>query len=656
MSASGRASEVGRTAVTEAIYREVTRAFTLRAFIIALPAMVINVYWTTVVEVRWYTLDTTSLPLFITPIFILFIIITLNAVIGRLLRRALTAGELVTIYVMLVVSSSLGGHDMLQNLFGSIAHAIWYESPANRWADLFLAEYPRWLTVTDKDVLRGFYLGDASPYRWDILLTWAVPLLWWSLLLIFLLAIMFGFNVLLRRQWTEHEKLAYPIIQLPLTMIHHEGIRSFWLNKAMWWGFGLAAFIDIVNGLHELYPNFIRFTYIKLFNWHDLITDRPWSAIRPLRTSMYPFAIGLCYLLPLDLSFSCWFFFIIRFAEQVLGAMFGWERARGYPFFNQQAAGSWIALGLGAFWGSRLWLREALRQAWRGNSLSEHEPMSLRLAVALIIAGIVGVYWFSYRMGMSWLTITLFYFVYFGYALAITRVRAELGAPHEIYYAQPRFVIADILGTSRFTTRELTAINMLHWFNRGYRCHPMPNQMEAFKMAQLMNIPQRTMMKTLLTAFSLGIPICYWANLHVCYREGAVTRCRGFKNWVGWESFNVLASWLSSPQQRQWRNIYWMIGGAGVVFGLRWLRLTFTGFPLHHAGYPLAISYAMDYFWFAFLISWMAKSFILRFGGIQAHRQAMPFFLGLILGDYTLGSFWGIYGPIKGVRTYRIYI
>jgi hypothetical protein len=631
------------------------KALTWRAFIIGILATVINVYWTTVVEVRWYTLDTTSLPLFITPIFILFCIVVLNAAFGRLAKRALSSSELICIYVMLVVSSSLSGHDMLQNLFGAIAHAVWYESPSNRWADLFLNEYPKWLTITDKEVLRGFYLGDDSPYKLSVLLTWAKALSWWTLLIAFLLCVMFGFNALLRRQWTEHERLAFPIIQLPIAMVHPTIARTFWFNRMMWLGFSIAAFIDIVNGLHELYPSFPYFTYIKLYNWHDLITNRPWSAIRPLRTSMYPFAIGLCYLLPLDLSLSCWVFFLVRFAEQLFGAVFGWDQVKGYPFFNQQAAGSWIAIGLCVLLSLRHSLKTALKKAIRREDDPE-ECMPYSLALSLVLIGVAGIYWFSFRMGMGWLSTTTFYAIYFTYALAITRVRAELGAPHEIYFAQPRFVIADMFGTSRFSVRELTAINMLHWFNRGYRCHPMPNQMEALKMAQIMGIPQRTMMKHLAISFPIALLITYWANLHVCYREGAVTRCIGFKNWVGWESFNVLSSWLISPQQRQWRNIYWMIGGFVIVLVLRWMRLSFSGFQLHHAGYALAISFAMDYFWFAFLISWMAKYFILRFGGIQAHRKAIPFFLGLILGDYTLGSFWAIYGPIKGVRTYRIYI
>ena len=37
------------------------------------------------------------------------------------------------------------------------------------------------------------------------------------------------------------------------------------------------------------------------------------------------------------------------------------------------------------------------------------------------------------------------------------------------------------------------------------------------------------------------------------------------------------------------------------------------------------------------------------------HRQVAPLFLGLILGDYVIGSIWAIIGPTLGLRTYKIF-
>jgi hypothetical protein len=53
---------------------------------------------------------------------------------------------------------------------------------------------------------------------------------------------------------------------------------------------------------------------------------------------------------------------------------------------------------------------------------------------------------------------------------------------------------------------------------------------------------------------------------------------------------------------------------------------------------------------------WWHKSIILKVGGIRLHRQAIPFFLGLILGDYVLGAIWAIVGPLIGKPLYAIFI
>lgn len=54
------------------------RAVTPRAILIGALLIPLNVYWVTVMEVRWYTLDGSCLPLFITPVFFLFTLVVLN--------------------------------------------------------------------------------------------------------------------------------------------------------------------------------------------------------------------------------------------------------------------------------------------------------------------------------------------------------------------------------------------------------------------------------------------------------------------------------------------------------------------------------------------------------------------------------------------------
>ena len=59
-------------------------------------------------------------------------------------------------------------------------------------------------------------------------------------------------------------------------------------------------------------------------------------------------------------------------------------------------------------------------------------------------------------------------------------------------------------------------------------------------------------------------------------------------------------------------------------------------------------------FWFSIFVSWAIKFIVLRLGGLKLHRQSIPFFLGLVLGEFVVGSMWSIRGVVFRVPSYRI--
>ena len=239
----------------------------------------------------------------------------------------------------------------------------------------------------------------------------------------------------------------------------------------------------------------------------------------------------------------------------------------------------------------------------------------------------------------------------------ITRVRAELGSPHEIVWVNPIQVLITVFGTRALGAQDLTVMSVLYWFNRGYRNHPMPNQLEAFKMLEgKPRVGIGAISGVLIVAAIISLFATDWANLHVLYYYGGEGKSTGFKAFVGGESYNRLAGWLTTPVAPASTGLYFIAGGFILTVALSLLRTSFVWWPFHPAGYALALSYAMEYFWMPVLIGWALKFLIIRYGGAKMYRLAIPFFLGLILGDYTMGSLWAILGPIMGVPTYKIYI
>lgn len=128
----------------------------------------------------------------------------------------------------------------------------WFATPENEWSNLFWRYLPRWLTIDDKNVLKGYYEGNSTLYTAQHLLGWFTPVLAWFLFIFVLLFVMLCINVILRKQWTENEKLTYPIIQLPIRMTTEA--PSFFSNRLMWVGFATSGGITLINGLHAFYP------------------------------------------------------------------------------------------------------------------------------------------------------------------------------------------------------------------------------------------------------------------------------------------------------------------------------------------------------------------------------------------------------------------
>jgi len=635
------------------------------AVAIALPLIVINNLWITVIEVRWYALDGTCLPLFITPIFILFVLSLINLVTRRVAPRlALRRGELLTIYIMIVTGACLASHDLIQNLFGTLAHPAHFANDTNQYEKLFSRYLPQDMYVWDKVAVKGFYGGGVDPFVRSILQYWVKPLAIWGALVMVLISMMLAINVLIRKQWTEHEKLVFPLVQLPIAMTAEDSGPKFYANKLMWIGFSVAFFIGLINGLHVLYPSMPVLQGIKAYDLAPTFANRPWNAMNVggngLKAAAYPFTIGLVYFIPLDLSFSCWFFYVARKLWQVFGATMGWDTAgnTGFPYWDAQSSGAWLALSIIIVMGTLPHLKTVWRQAFAvgGDQEDASESSLYRKAFYTLGVGSLLLVALSVWMHLPFYLAIVFFALYFLLSIAMTRVRAELGTPHEIVFVNPQQIMLSLLGFNFIGVQHMTVLQSMYWFNRCYRSHPMPNQLEAMKMAEGTKIKIRPLVFILMLSAVVGLLASYWANLHVTYDAGASAKCLGYKWWVGAESFDRLSNWIKNKPTTDLPWLLHMIAGAAIVVGLKTMRGAFVAWPFHPAGYALAISYAMDYFWFAFFVGWLVKLIIIRYGGMKLHNTFVPFFLGLVLGDFTIGSIWAIVGPIIHTQCYKIFI
>ena len=190
-----------------------------RAILVGLLLLPINAYWMAITEIVWGSLRFTSGALQLNVVFILLFLILINRLIKLISpNSALSPRELLTIYIILAASSSMSGYDNMGSLLGVFSHAFWYDTLENDWAALFHKDIPEWLVVSDERAMRGFYRGGESFFTAGNIRNWLHPILMWSAFIVLLITVMLLVNAIIRKQWTEREKLVYPIIQLPLEM------------------------------------------------------------------------------------------------------------------------------------------------------------------------------------------------------------------------------------------------------------------------------------------------------------------------------------------------------------------------------------------------------------------------------------------------------
>ena len=630
------------------------RGVTFRAVALGSLLIPFNAYSVVRLEKVLFGPYPSTISLFANVIFVLFVLAGLNSLLARFAPRfTFSQGELLTLYTMLAISTGLAGLDGVGAINQTMAHGGWFGA-ARHWD--FLGAFPRWLTISDSDALKGHFLGASTLYRAETLRAWLVPVGAWTVFVTQLLFVAQCVNVLVRRQWADRERLTFPIVWLPLAMTEGGTGTAFFENRLMWSGFAVAAGISLWNGLAFLYPS-IPALPIGTVDLKPFLTAKPWSAIDWMPLTFYPLAIGLGYLLPLDLLFSCWFFFLFWKMQVVFSNAAGWDATPDFPFIKEQGFGA--VLGLFGFylWSGRKYYREILRSAWRRPPVHDAEARLERAALFGVIGGMLGLTAFCLAAGVTWWVIVAFFALSLPMLIVVTRIRAELGAPvHDFHFMGPDAMLPRVLGTSSFRPGDFAFFTFAYGLTRAHRSDTMPIGLESLQMARMRNFDARRMFGVLVLATVLGAVSAFWAFEHQAYTFGAATKFhQGFG--MAQEAFGRTEHWTSGSLDARPNHAATGAMGVGLLttLALFAMRLRFLGFPLHPIGYAISSSWAIHLIWMPLLIAWVLKSLTMRYGGLRAYRVLLPFFLGLILGDCVMGSAWGLLSLLGGIQTYNFF-
>lgn len=615
-----------------------------RAILLGFLLTPIHSYLIVKLEIIFYRGGTSASPIFWTTILNLLLLVLFNIALIRLSPKyQFQQQELLVIYVMTNIATCLVGHDMLQILVPMLGHPFWFATPENEWQDLFWSYLPKWLVVSNRRALHGYYYGESSLYTVENFKAWLEPMLWWCGFVFLLVFTLTCINLLFRKQWTEVEKLSYPMIQLPLQMT--DPLFRFYRNRSTWYGFIAISLINTMNSLHVLYPPIPQIPY-WVRNYAYLLTERPWNAIHLLFIGFNPDMIGLGFIIPEDLCFSLWFFHWFWKTQQVIGSILGIRSLPNFPYGREQASGAYLAIGAILLYMNRHHLNKVVLTLVR--STSETVSATYRYAMIGILLGFGLITLFCYYGGMQLWVIIVFFMMYFIIQLAITRMRAELGTPvHDLHYSGPDEILVRTLGTRRLGNGTLVMFSFFWFINRAYRSNVMAHEMEGLKMAERVGINTSTLIFAVMLTGIWGALTAFWAMLHQGYTTGMQVKAYyPAIGAFGYEPWNRLAFWMQNRTTTDLPGTSFMAGGFLFTIILAIMRFKFIWWRFHPAGYAVSNSYNMEVLWSPLFFGWLAKFMILKFGGLKLYRKTLPFFLGLILGHFASAGIWIVVGVI----------
>lgn len=627
----------------------------LRSILLGLLLIVPNTIWVLHMERVKQGPYPTTISLFLNVLFLLVALQCANALLRRAFPSlALRQMELLTIYAMLGLGTAMAGLDTVTIIPQVAADPYRMATPENGWASLLWPHLPKWLTVPDLNALEGYYEGNSSLYSPLHLRAWVPPLAAWTGFVMMLLWTGICLNVLVRRQWQDHERLSYPLIQLPIEMTRPAA--PLYRQPAFWIGALLVAGIDLLNGFATWYPS-VPAVIVRGTDLAESFPDRPWNAIWWMPLNYFPFVIGLGFLLPIDLLFSCWFFYLFWKMERVALSSGGWSTSSDFPYINEQCFGAYAAIVGFSIWAGRRTYLQVIRKALgKPSELDDsNEALSYRIALFGALGGTAGLILFSVAAGLSLHLAVVFFAAFWMLMLAIARIRAELGPPvHDLHFTGPDHMIPMAFGSRNLNGGSMAALCLFFWFNRAYRSAPMPVMTESLAIAHRLRGEQRRMLVALLLAGFVGTVATLWVYLHFAYSLGTQAKMGGGAG-MGAEGFRRMQHWMNNPEGPAWPALIAMGVGGVISLGLMVAHIRIPGWPFHTMGFAISGSWSMNLVWYPLFLAWVCKLLVIRYGGRKGYRLAMNFFMGLIVGEGVVGVGWGLVQFFYDVPIYNFF-
>lgn len=597
--------------------------------------------------------------------FSLFIILPgLNAGL-RLLGIGLSRADLLTAYMVMLVSAAVPVSGFATRLLPILAGLYYYATSENRWAEYLFHHVPTWFGPHDRDVTFVFFEGtEAGSVPWD---AWLLPVARWLLPVAAVNLMLFSLGIFLRKQWIEAERLTFPLAQVPLALVGEDATPTYssemWRSRLFWIAVVVPFLVNALNGLHSFFPAIPNIAYLDSNAKPSLggsLSDPLWQYMYRDFFFEFHFALfGVALMMRQEVSLSLWFFQVlfevIMLCFLVSGIGPGQFTYTPRETFGYVMFARWTKFGAAVFiagliiWSLRGELARAGRAAFR--PFVRCRGMDDRLlgwgfwAFVLGLGGylawtqIIGLA-LSSAIGMLVVTLVAF--------LVTARIIAEGGLIWASIALDPIVTWPRIIGTANLSPQTITALAYTGFIPLAARGNTLPSVMDGLKISHTVGIRPRHALVGMALSLLVAAGVSGLVVLYLTYAQGGNFMSQKQYSYGPRWLFNTAARYFLDQVGPSWSALVTMIGGAFLMVVLYRLHRRYLWWPLYPLGYVIAETEVMQHQWMSILFGWLVRSIVVRVWGAGGYRSMKPVALGVIVGDLVSVFLWFVVFALTG--------
>lgn len=602
------------------------------------------------------------------PLALVLLMFVLVVLANSLLRRfvpgqAFSSGELAVIFLMQMIACSLASQGLFRYFMPMIIGPFHHGSTDTRlWKAFVHAGLPDWLfpaSIADgpnSPVISQFIgrvqADEAIPFG-----AWVRPLAVWGIFIAGWFATLVSTVWIFRRQWSENERLPFPIAGIEAALIAEPRpgrvLNDLLGSRLFWTGVIVVFLLHSDVALNKYFPTAVPLVPLK-YNLTNVMTERPWMDFSGYVKSatIYFTYIGMAYFIQSRISFSLWSLFLLGQIATAQAKFYSSDIT--LEAWRDQHVGACVVYTLGFLWIGRHHIAAVWRQLVNrpGNTaLTRNE--NYRIPAMVLLGGLaVMATWLMVVQVQWWVIIFILGMVLITH-IATARIVAETGMPFcrvdlvpgqlfsnigtQMVTGKDMYISSTVYSISAIATRESCAVFAQQGFVLADR-----SGADTGKHA-------RKLFALVAFSFVLSFVVCSASYLWTHYTYATPISGYSQQPYLDQPAMDRPKPEMLEPMARQVDGSYptkpysprlHFSIGVGITTVLQVMALRFGSWPFLPVGYLLCSSWAISMAWFSLFLGWLAKVLILRFGGASMYQKARPIFVGLIFGEALAAGIW----------------